>query len=168
MVPKASTSIPKIAPASGVPNTDANSSLNRIHPKRPSELVGQGRASLQSRSFSTGRAAEKMRDERANEDERRHPHRDGAFWVMDFVEDEIVAGFNRGAEVPVHQPDQKPCQRQQRDQPLVVLASICGDDQGPDQQCRCAPAHQADEDGDGRPAKKVAQDAEDFRCCESA
>jgi hypothetical protein len=101
----ASTSSPNIAPASGVPNTEAKPALiPAIRTMRRSawrsaedvrQLVGQRAAHLHRRPFAANRSAKPVRDHGADQHQRRHPRT--TFGVVDFVDQQVIPRLHAAA-----------------------------------------------------------------------
>ncbi len=85
----------------------------RIEPQHAAETTGETAAKLDGGAFSTGRPTEQMRDNRADEDQRRHAQRHAAARFVDLLDDEIVAALNRAPGQMIEQADREPADRQE-------------------------------------------------------
>ena len=82
---------------------------------------------------------------------------------VDFVEDEVVAGLDRCAEISVEHADGKSSDGEQGDDPDVGLADVGGVSERDEQDSGGGAGHNSDEGGDGDPSKKFDKDAEGVR-----
>ena len=80
-------------------------------PEHAGQLVGQRAAHLHGRAFAADRGAEQVRGDGADQHQRRHAQRDDALGVVDLVDQEVVAGFDRAAEAQVQPADRGARQR---------------------------------------------------------
>ena len=98
-----------------------------------------------------------MRKESAEQDERRHPEGDDGLGIVDLVEEEVVAGFDRATEVVVHQADQNACGSQQKNDPLMGFTHVRGEIEGGQEKSRRAACENAYGCGDRNPAGEIDQ-----------
>ena len=97
-----------------------------------------------------------MPEEGAEQDERRHAEGDRIRGVMNFVDQQVVAGFDRLAEAMVEQPDDEAGDGEQRDEPRVSFPGL-GCPIQREKQCGGGGAgKRAHRYGDEKPAEKVA------------
>ena len=137
---------------------EQNSAFHGIHTEGPGELVGQRCASLYSCSFSSSRPSEEMGHESANQNQGRHAHRDSALGVVNLVEYEVVACFDRSTEVSVHDAHQKSRQGKQCNHPPVAFAEVGSDDQRPEKQGGRTATHDSCKHANG---KSIARGSEE-------
>ena len=134
--PIASTSTAKIAPVSGVPNTAPNpaampaiSSVRRvdlIQAEPAADGAGDAAAHLHRRPFASGRPAEQMRDDRADQHQRRHPARHAAARLVDLLHDEVCCPLRPTCQRLIQQPDPDARHGEQEQQPRDSRSGVGG------------------------------------------
>ena len=72
-----------------------------------------------------------MRDNGAEEDQRRHAQRHAATWFMDLLDDQVVAAFDAATEQMIEQADREPADRQEKQQPWMRKACSCRNVEAP-------------------------------------
>ena len=75
-----------------------------------------------------------MRDRGGNEDQRSHAFGDHPFWIMDFVDQEVVAALNQLPKVVVKPADRQTSGGEQPKQPRMLRPSVRCPVKGGDQQ----------------------------------
>ena len=125
-------------------------------PQGSGELIGQRGSGLQGGALASGRTTEQVAYDGSTQDERRHPDRNDGLWIVNFVEQEIVASLHGLAELAVNQAHEEPGDRQEGNDPEVRLAE-CRSPLQRSQQCGGrSPGKRANCNADGGPAQKIA------------
>jgi len=81
---------------------------------------------------------------------------------VDLLKDEVVAGFDGGAEAVVEQADAASGGREQEDEPDVALTERGGVGEGDEEQRGGGACEKADQGGDGNPAGEIEEEWGDF------
>jgi hypothetical protein len=96
-----------------------------------------------------------MGDDGAKQDQRGHANRDDLVGIVDLFEDEVVAGLDGAADVPVEEADGETGEGQKGDHPEVLVADAGGPLQRDQEDGGGGAGHDADGGGDGQPAQEI-------------
>ncbi len=126
------------------------------------ELVRERAAHLHRGAFAADRRAEQMRDDRAHQDERRHPQRHDLPGIVHLVDQQVVARLDAVAHLHVDPADHRARQRQAPDQPMIGVAGLGGQFERAQEQRGSRPRQDGDADGQQQPSRQVRQQVEVF------
>ena len=121
------------------------------------ELVGQRAAHLHRRAFAPDRGAEQVRDDGRQQHQWRHAQRQRLAWLVDLVDQQVVAAVRAATELEIGPADRKARQRQTGQQPGLGQARGSGPVERVQEQRRGAACEQRDRDGQQQPASERAQ-----------
>jgi hypothetical protein len=131
-------------------------------PQHARRAVGEAPRHLQRRALAPGGTAEHVRRDRPDVHERRHPPRHPGAGLVDLVDDQVVAGRGRVADVVVDRSDDEPGDRQQPQQPRVVDAEVGGVIEREQEPGRRQPGEDADDRTEPDPLQQVDDEVELF------
>ena len=100
------------------------------------QLIGQGPAHLHRRAFAPHRSPKQMRDHGAAQDQRRHAQRHHLAWIVNFIDQQVVARIHRAPPFQVQPTHGKTSERQTQNQPPVRLTRARGPVQAEQKQRR--------------------------------
>ena len=83
--------------SSGHTGHQERSSFRSVHFKDVSQLICNRATHLNCCPFATSRAAENVREDSSEKNERRHPKRNDRLRIVKLINDKIVAAFNRSS-----------------------------------------------------------------------
>jgi hypothetical protein len=108
---------------------DANTGC--IETEQAGDGTGETAAELHGGSLASRRAAEQMRRDRAKEHQRCHAERYATPGLMDLLDNQIVAGFDRAPGVMIEKRDGCPAHGQEIQQPRMIEAGLCSGIEAP-------------------------------------